>query len=210
MNQLPNVGLAKTDTTPGVGLQGVNELRSVAAFIAHLSILSIVVLYIVISERSGLYLLAPPIAGIDRIVSRCAEGMLLWTCSYCVLIWAAIAPRRPIFLTTRGVWYAAVVPVLMSAFAAAAETWRQVGGGPDYRKEGLWEVYLAIAPLGFGIGLALVIGLQARLVKRLVRNGSRVASFGTCSCGYNLTGNVSGVCPECGKAFRPTEKSSRD
>lgn len=34
-------------------------------------------------------------------------------------------------------------------------------------------------------------------------------SEGFCSiCGYNLTGNVSGVCPECGKAIEsPTETS---
>lgn len=45
--------------------------------------------------------------------------------------------------------------------------------------------------------LLICLGLCISLVRwhRRLRNGAP-----TCRCGYNLTGNVSGVCPECGRA----------
>jgi hypothetical protein len=53
--------------------------------------------------------------------------------------------------------------------------------------EPLWTLvlYLAFAPVGLGMDKVL--------------DARRRFSLGYCrACGYNLTGNVSGVCPECG------------
>lgn len=53
----------------------------------------------------------------------------------------------------------------------------------------------AILPFGVGIAL-LVTGLRRRIA-------------GDCRCGYNLTGNVSGVCPECGMSTERAADGAR-
>src|SRR5262245_28797653 len=50
----------------------------------------------------------------------------------------------------------------------------------------------------------LLLALPAAL---LWRHDRRRRAFGACTCGYNLTGNVSGRCPECGIAA--TEAATR-
>jgi hypothetical protein len=57
---------------------------------------------------------------------------------------------------------------------------------PDAADKPIWPVATAAGAVGGGL-----IYLSRR----------RVRAAGCCSsCGYNLTGNVSGVCPECGTA----------
>ncbi len=56
----------------------------------------------------------------------------------------------------------------------------------------------------------LLLGAAAGMTGFLFLIDHRRILPGHCqSCGYNLTGNVSGVCPECGKpaAAKPVEKS---
>jgi hypothetical protein len=59
-----------------------------------------------------------------------------------------------------------------------------------------WPLTLAALTLGFGFaGVTVVLAVKKELpgVRR---------KMGLCAhCGYNLTGNVSGVCPECGGAI---------
>ena len=45
----------------------------------------------------------------------------------------------------------------------------------------------------------------ARLLRRMLH---RTPTPGYCPCGYNLYGNVSGVCPECGAPIAESEKAS--
>jgi hypothetical protein len=78
----------------------------------------------------------------------------------------------------------------------------------DYRSPlpwGLWwPVWANGVQSGFTIplwipvaGLAVVTGISLWQARRQARRG---AAFPTClRCGYNLTGNVSGRCPECGE-----------
>ncbi len=49
-----------------------------------------------------------------------------------------------------------------------------------------------------GAWLLVAVGCRAFRI-------SRARAGGCTSCGYNLTGNVSGVCPECGEEMRPSE-----
>ena len=49
--------------------------------------------------------------------------------------------------------------------------------------------------------LVLALGARPAIVARRVLSGRRRRKVGVCqSCGYDLTGNVSGACPECGRA----------
>ncbi len=74
-----------------------------------------------------------------------------------------------------------------------------------YRGYGLWHDSNSGSPLS---AVTLPIWLPVavfgayptlRLIKSLVRRRRRRRNPNNCTnCGYNLTGNVSGVCPECG------------
>lgn len=60
---------------------------------------------------------------------------------------------------------------------------------------------LLLAPILLTFGTTFVGAVTAGFVVRMARKASHPA--GCCKgCGYNLTGNVSGVCPECGLAVQ--------
>jgi hypothetical protein len=79
--------------------------------------------------------------------------------------------KLPSWSATRRVWY-------------GFEPWPQVILLPD------WEIVL---PLWMPFLLAVVT------TAFLWRLDARRSQLGHCRCGYNLTGNVSGICPECGE-----------
>ena len=63
-----------------------------------------------------------------------------------------------------------------------------------------WSVYLlfTLCLIGFGIATWFTReDIRRRLRAELAKKGIPVCI----PCGYNLTGNVSGICPECGKAI---------
>ena len=53
-----------------------------------------------------------------------------------------------------------------------------------------------VLPLGPAMFFAGIIWILTRIVHKRPRN-----PMGCMSCGYDLTGNQSGVCPECGQAI---------
>jgi hypothetical protein len=68
---------------------------------------------------------------------------------------------------------------------------RYIEGWPHGMREWSWPLFwrygsLAIAALGLRIGLGLLTRVRP------------LPDPGKCGCGYDLTGNVSGRCPECG------------
>ncbi len=54
--------------------------------------------------------------------------------------------------------------------------------------------------LAMTVGITLAVGLMVWAVCRLVRGRIILTSLACRKCSYDLTGNVSGVCPECGTA----------
>jgi len=64
---------------------------------------------------------------------------------------------------------------------------RSQGGLKNHLVFGFWLI------VGCGLFLMVIVGTI------LILTGSRPVPQGTCAaCGYNLEGNESGVCPECG------------
>jgi hypothetical protein len=59
------------------------------------------------------------------------------------------------------------------------------------------------------IPFVLLCVVPSFILIRRVRRTRRWAATGRCvQCGYNLTGNVSGICPECGAALKSESQSA--
>ncbi len=77
----------------------------------------------------------------------------------------------------------------LSLLIAAASVW-------------LWPMLLGTPAVGFAFfapalaGVFASVAIPTLLVWRL---GRKRVETGHCQCGYDLTGNVSGKCPECGR-----------
>ena len=63
--------------------------------------------------------------------------------------------------------------------------------------DGVWRYALMVVVLGAAVAVGCLVGRGVRglQVLRSRVDDSQVRCLG---CGYNLTGNTSGVCPECG------------
>jgi hypothetical protein len=110
----------------------------------------------------------------------------------------------------RELWRAAFHPVLKSPTYWLIALVAQVGVQSIFRFAGVrcghWVGigHVVMTYAATGAGAAVAAGLTVWLVRnRLTRNLRRELierGLPTCLvCGYDLTGNVSGTCPECGK-----------
>jgi hypothetical protein len=75
----------------------------------------------------------------------------------------------------------------------ASEVWEQLFGGARVRRDGL-AIDLVVWTAGVYCLLTLLRAWRTRAEHRRRRQAGRCAK-----CGYDLTGNVTGVCPECGR-----------
>ncbi len=95
---------------------------------------------------------------------------------------------------TRGKYFAyAAFAVIAGALCFTASTWFFVGAPYTLA----WTLLVAaVCGVAFGI-----VSLREALRKKIPP--------GCCQhCGYNLTGNVSGTCPECGATLEREEESA--
>lgn len=86
--------------------------------------------------------------------------------------------------------------------AAAGAAFASLGGGPN------WTDLLRLVAMAamFTVPAALPIGLVVGFCRSCGAKDHARRVAGACgNCGYNLTGNVSGVCPECGAAISPRQ-----
>ena len=110
-------------------------------------------------------------------------------------------------------WSAAYRPVLRSPaywlIALVTHVAAQIViGVPFARLARHWGFYSQ--PVGFMLpsvvavlAVVLIVWLVRRRITRNLREELTKQGMPTCvKCGYNLTGNVSGTCPECGKKVK--------
>ena len=123
-----------------------------------------------------------------------------------------VSPVGPLALERRRM--NALFPRTFLGFAHKADTrpGANVGLVPELTRRGvrtppgqLWSRFWRV-PL-WAVALAAA-ALPASSARRRYRTRSRRRSGRCPACGYDLTGNVSGACPECGTAARPAEGSS--
>jgi len=82
--------------------------------------------------------------------------------------------------------------------------WRLLGVGYAYQSSGAQATRVFFVPHWL-IGVMLS---AYPLLRSWRRWRSRPCSYPACAkCGYNLTGNVSGVCPECGEKIVPKRQA---
>jgi hypothetical protein len=87
---------------------------------------------------------------------------------------------------------AAIGSVLLLAVVALAA---QSGWQSEHAQE--------LARLGFWVVIGAVAASEAVLRVHRRRRRKRERSGRCAACGYDLTGNVSGICPECGMSVDP-------
>lgn len=122
------------------------------------------------------------------------EQLRRLTLILCGVIWAIAIVLIPIAgPSRRPVAQVAIAATLLALLAWAAD--------PD--RTGLWSLPERNWIFRVSIG-ALILALFALLVP----SRRRTLPGGRCACGYDLTGNVSGVCPECGEPT-PAERHRR-
>jgi len=142
-------------------------------------------------------------------------GMIAILACVCLMV---ISSWRPV------VWVSNILNAQIQIDKREVTLAADVSVGPSSRWLGLtcWgdfcvgacDLYHELPDHAFGL---LIFPLWALLVLsggctliglRLWRRSARERTRGLCStCGYNLTGNVSGICPECGTAISPATGS---
>ncbi len=160
--------------------------------------------YTVIAELLGFELFGPgvPNDSISFVRHRFPECMFLWfvACSAVIAV-GAFRKRRP--PRTAAVWPLVVVPLALAVAVAAIEAWRPYSEHLERTKRGIPSTSLWM-DVGIPLTMAafpLVAGaFYSFVLIQLARASRQTSTPGVCPvCAYDLTGNVSGRCPECGE-----------
>ena len=109
---------------------------------------------------------------------------------------ACAADRKVAYLRARD-----SVGVVFGLITSTVGTALLLGGAYGLSVRGTWWVGWILATLAFRFTFVQsVVWLSRRAIRRSVWGQLNEAGLRTCvGCGYDLTGNESGVCPECGE-----------
>lgn len=120
---------------------------------------------------------------------------------FLLVVCAATWLGAMVILIVAGPWRRRLAQVAIAAALLAALAW-----AADSRRPELWS----LPPLTW-IALASGGGLLLGIVAAVIPSRIRVVRLGRCnSCGYDLTGNISGSCPECGQKTPVERRRERD
>jgi len=117
----------------------------------------------------------------------------------------ALAARGPVWLLMAGIW--ALLYVVCAALVGAIVS--------QLRLNGAIVVFIGLLAFVPFVGLIPIVAVQAQLNRFWKLRGLKPSLFGVdpalaeglqhgtrcAGCGYDLQGNESGVCPECGRAI---------
>lgn len=171
-------------------MSSVDRIRSLFAPGTTLCILMSVGIYLAIAHLAGFYIL-PPQTGRPQIAfeHRLDECALLWVLLWSPYGWVFVSRTGPEGAEVRGS-VVVVVPFILCGITSVSKGLRCLSvdtGLPPWAT----LCYVALS-LFQGLILSCALLLQTRAWRRRVRRGVCLR------CGYDLTGNISGVCPECG------------
>ncbi len=165
----------------------------VAAILAGLA------MYAVVGEVLGVHLLGPRTPRQSVLSHHLWEFMFLWWAACIAVGWIQYLRRQRPERAARS-WPLVIVTFAMAIILAAAEGWSAYAEPLDTTHG---AIPFSVTPLGSSLifaalSLALAFAISVTLVSQAFF-WRRPATLGVCSvCDYDLTGNVSGTCPECG------------
>jgi len=135
----------------------------------------------------------------DRLFNlRLHESLLLWTVLCSLAGWLAVAQKSPPPGNSR-IWPIVLISALIGIYLMAYDTVNTFRSTNTSRLVSDWPFYAisAIVYLSEYFFLCGVLVLQGFFWRKY---GSKNTCF---ECGYDMTGNISGRCPECGTQFVP-------
>ena len=95
--------------------------------------------------------------------------------------------------------YWAAIAGIVAVSAVIQFSFRRLGIPPAWRGMVRWLVVAVTVTSCLGLYLSFKKTIQRTLWRILANEGIPRCT----SCGYDLTGNTSGICPECGKPCKP-------
>lgn len=165
-------------------------------------LLATTALYIAIAEIAKFDLLGLRLPGYPRIAHRMREAAILWIVM-CTLYGFAMVATKRVYHRRVSALVPASVPIIVGVCLSLYELWRfihmkanAVRHANDVLVDLLGSVVPCVSvilPVAMGSLAGYVLVLQCRLWRRFTAEDTRCRK-----CDYDLTGNVSGTCPECG------------
>lgn len=174
------------------------DRASIFSGIVVVGICVVLIVYLIVSEIFKFYMFGIPLPGTNLIELRLMGCMLIWTMLCLSVIWYAVflkkATNRRLF-----VWPVVLIPFLMGLGISGWRVWCAISDGKSVRVYGHLNVpylFSIVIPAFEGISLScLILGTACLFYKYSLPES-------ICDCGYDLTGNTSGRCPECGTSVR--------
>ena len=157
----------------------------------------VLALYVIVTESTGLEPLGPRTPDTPMVAHRVPECLVLWWmyCAACALVSARLGwqPREDTRL-----WPVVCIPLVMGALHITLELprWlRPAGPISMLHSSRDWLLLVALPLVLWASGPVVVSATLWYLLARW----KRLARAEHCQhCDYNLRGNLSGICPECG------------
>ncbi len=166
-----------------------------------LAIVAALAAYCLVAEALDFHLLGLRLSSASALNHRLRECLVLWVVVCSVIGWALyFLKRRP--ERKSSAWPLLAVPLVAALWVAASEGFDVYRDHVENAKRSmppaaLWchigmPVIGAALPLGLWAAISVLLVMQAKFWRRPI-------TLGICpTCEYDLTGNESGVCTECG------------
>ncbi len=164
------------------------------------AILAALLLYSVVAELAGSGLLGPRMPGRSVVAHRLWECLPLWWFACLAVGWIQyVRKQRPPRNATS--WPLVIITMAMAVWLSLSEAWRMYADYLERVKTPRplpwdwrdWVLAGAFVGLPLFLGVILSVALAVQAVWR------QSTTPGFCPvCNYDLTGNVSGTCPQCG------------
>ncbi len=161
--------------------------------------------YTLVAEALNFYPITVLTPAKSRLSQRLLECSVLWAIFWMFQGWVLTALRR-MWKSACWYWIIVVAPVALGVLSSLAQlraNFRSVSQLGIAKIVTSFDGAIVLIPFVQGIALGMILLVQAHAWRVLGRAGF-------CRCGYDLTGNLSGSCPECGAINRtPTALGSK-
>ncbi len=174
------------------------------AFVTPAVVIGVIVAlaaYALLAELADFHLITFRTPGKSAVFHRGDECAILWTVFWSARGWIRCWRRRTIG-SARRLWMICLIPLAYGILHAGWQGWLAYHDRitSPLPQPGQWPAWLNLLVLSAPLFPLIQNAVLSGCLILQVRVWRRVLATGVCrKCGYNLTGNVSGRCPECGE-----------